>query len=83
MLDLHEFFGCADHGCADSLDRIYGLDNGPNPRIEDVTKIPRHQEIHAMAGCHCKVIGIASGFLWDLYSIEIKVRKSANLVSNF
>lgn len=82
MFNLHKFFGRADYGCADSLGRIYGLNDSPNPRIEDMTKVPGHQEVHAMKGCQGEVIGVASGFLGNLYRFEINVGQSSYPNSN-
>jgi len=67
MFTLHKFLGSADYRCADSLDSIYGLNDSPNPRIENMAKVPSNQEVHAVKGCQGEVVGIASGFLWDLY----------------
>lgn len=32
-------------------DTYDSLDNSPNPRVEDMTKVPGYQKVHAVKGC--------------------------------
>ena len=68
---------------ADSLDCIELLDNGSDPRIEDVPKIPGHQEVHAVVGGDGEVIGITSGLLGNLNAFEIELGQPSHLLVDF